>query len=475
MKHSIAISSILNFDKTQDLSLERINQARQLFDYYDNTWIGKEPVVYSSIEQISLEYKRFVVDIKSIWYECLFIPKMDSDVLFVSLSGGGRTSEKRYPKFVRWKYANKLNGNMICIDDPMYKGNEYKSVRWYYGTKDTSYLKEMTLIIKRVAELLGIPYKNIFFIGSSGGGYAANYMANIMDGTNAISMNPQFILKNWRNGDSNKEFKKYYGIDLTEEDVVHHRNKFVVTAKNSVFMEFINVQSSPDFDGQFLPFCTLNSIKPQYGLTSTRNIITWLHCTNSFSPHGANPTELGLVLSLNIISHFRKYHDVSELYNLSLLLSEELRAKYAILLKLAYISYWRKKLDTLTYNLPDKIIQSYDLTGDVVKFVFKSFVHRKNIFYVLSRKQISEGEEGVDKVQESFVYGLFVNEPKLATDSNNIKFITHLANNFSMKLGKNNKALKLRARCTNLNTAITQLKIFIDETYESVLSFFEKK
>lgn len=474
MKHNFDISRILDFDRTPELSLDQVNQARKQFDYFDKTWIGQEPEIYSSVTQISLTHKRFVVDIKSIWYECLFIPKNDSDVLFVSLSGGGRTAEKRYPKFVRWKYANKLNGNMLCIDDPMYKDNDYKSVRWYYGTKNTSYLKEMVSIIKHISGLLCIPYKNIFFIGSSGGGYAANYMANIMDGTNAISMNPQFVLKNWRNGNSNKEFIKNYGIDLSDDDGIHHRNSFVVTAKNSVFMEFVNVQSSPDFEGQFLPFCALNDIKPQYGLTASKNVITWVHCTNSFSPHGANPTELGLFLSVNIIRHFRKYQDVQDFFNLSLLLNEELRAKYAVHLKLAYTSYWRKKLDSLSYTLPNEIIQSYNLSENTVRFVFKSFVHKKNIFYVLCRKQLSEGEEGVDKASESFVYGLFINEPKLATDKNNIRFMGNMAEKYSMKLGKNERSIKLRAECRNLKIAVSKLKKLIDETSELVQSFFDK-
>lgn len=147
-----------------------------------------------------------------------------------------------------------------------------------------------------------------------------------------------------------------------------------------------------------------------------------------------------------------------------MLLNEELRAKYAVHLKLAYTSYWRKKLDSLSYTLPNEIIQSYNLSENTVRFVFKSFVHKKNIFYVLCRKQLSEGEEGVDKASESFVYGLFINEPKLATDKNNIRFMGNMAEKYSMKLGKNERSIKLRAECRNLKIAVSKLKKLIDET-----------
>lgn len=51
---------------------------------------------------------------------------------------------------------------MLCIDDPMYKGNNDRGVGWYYGTKETSYLKEMVPIIKRISSILNIAYENIF-------------------------------------------------------------------------------------------------------------------------------------------------------------------------------------------------------------------------------------------------------------------------------------------------------------------------
>lgn len=56
-----------------------------------------------------------------------------------------------------------------------------------------------------------------------------------MDGTNAISMNPQFLPMNWKNGKIMEIFKQSYDIDLSNMNDIHKRNNFIVKAKNSVF------------------------------------------------------------------------------------------------------------------------------------------------------------------------------------------------------------------------------------------------
>ena len=477
--NTLDIPNILGLDKNQRLTLESIALARTSRDSIETDWMEQEPIVFSDIEAINLVRNRFVVDIKSIWYECLFLPNNDSKTLFVSLSGGGRNAKNRYPRFLRWKYANKLGVNILCIDDPMYKNNDHVGVRWYYGTKNTSYLKEMAPIVQKVAKELNIPYSNIYFLGSSGGGYAANYMANIMDGTNAICMNPQFYPKNWRNGQICEIFKSLYDIDLNDIGDIHSRNNLVIKAKNSVFMEIVNVDSPADFETQFIPFCKDNNITPHYGITSSNNVLTWLHCTDGFSLHGVNPSDLGILISIGLIKHYRKYNDISKYYNISLLLNEELRQKYALNKRLSYSAFWRNALSDIYYLLPNNIVLSTDLEKSDVRFYFKSIVNQQNIYYTISKtnkvKIKSLDCDGDDDEGASFTFGFYVvNVLELASNADFRLFMSKIAKKHGFKFGKNDNSIKLRATTSKVEIAVKKLFNFMNTTDKKILYKIQK-
>lgn len=471
---NVIFPSILDVDKSDALSAKSINQARDKRDEVFSDWIECEPVIFNSLESFSLKgLSRFAVDLKSIWYECLFIPNLNSDVLFVSLSGGGRTDRNRYPRFLRWKYANKLNANMLCIDDPMYKGNDFKAVKWYYGTKNVSYLKEMVPIIEAVSAKLKISRRNIYFLGSSGGGYAANYMANIMDGTNAISMNPQFVLKNWGHGSVRKVFKVHHNIDISDENDIHNRNNFIITSKNSVFFEIINMSSKEDFDAQFIPFSQNNGVTPKYGISSSRkNVITWLHCTDSHSPHSANPTDLGILIARSLIEHYRKYKELDSFYNLSQILNEEIRSKYVLHSKMFYINEWKKRLKSICYVLPSDVIMSYNLDNSYVRFVFKSLLNKKNIYYQISRPKITSEDE--NSSDGKYIYSFSITrEPEIVQNEDVILFFQKICKLYKLRLIKNTNSLKIQGTCGSVVLAIKQLKKFIESSNEVITTFLK--
>ena len=471
------IPNILGISNNQDFAIDNIIAAREVRDSLISDWIGEEPVVFTDINNISLDKSRFVVDINSIWYECLFLPNKTSDTLVVSLSGGGRSINNRYPRFLRWKYANKLQANMLCIDDPMYKGNNDRGVRWYYGTKETSYLKEMVPIIKRISSILNIAYENIIFIGSSGGGYAANYLANVMDGTNAISMNPQFLPMNWKNGKIMEIFKQSYDIDLSNMNDIHERNNFIVKAKNSVFLEVINASSTDDYVGQFLPFCKNNNIVPHYGLSHQNNVITWLHCTDAFSLHSANPSDLGLLISISLLRYFRKTHDVSSCYNLSLVLNEELRSKFEIKKELANIQYWKKSLSSMYYNLPDTVITSQDLEKNHVDFFLKKFakINIKNIYFTLhktiEKKVVTDEDDDVLK----FYYGIcIVKEPQLINNESFYKKILDFAEKYNLHIRKSKRNMKLLSSSRKVEFAAKKLSNLIEHSCAELVDIYSQ-
>ncbi len=315
------------------LPLEAAEEMK-MFREPSSTWSGQESVV-CSLEDFKLNktQNRYTIKHSDVPFECLYLPS-DNKKLYVSLSGGGPKGGRRYPWFIRWKYKNFLNGNVLCIDDPMYYFHpEIISVMWYYGTKEVSYLHLLLDIVKKFMEQLEIEAKDVTFIGSSGGGYASLYCANLLDYSSAIAVNPQIVLKDWQYPNVYNYFYKW-GIDLAKEDKFN-RNNIFLTNNTSHFCIVMNVYSMKEAELQFNPFFERNRIIPKYGISQKENIITWIHATNYNQPHSAIPTKVGFAFADYLLySAKREMNCINEITNISLLANEVLYEKYDLMDKL---------------------------------------------------------------------------------------------------------------------------------------------
>ena len=164
--------------------------------------------------------------------------------------------------FLRWKYGNRLNANILCIDDPMQEACDSRCVKWYYGTNERSYLVEMLPLIKKSMADLNISAEDVTFLGSSGGGYAALYMANLLDGSAGIGLSPQTVLYDWN--EPARDYFKKRGIDLNGDDKLFNRNRLVLTNPKSIFFMVFNAFSKLDYNKHFIPFCKNHGITQKY-------------------------------------------------------------------------------------------------------------------------------------------------------------------------------------------------------------------
>lgn len=199
----------------------------------------------------------------------LVIPaKQHSNKLVVFLQNGGRkkhSDSKDVPiMFSRWSYGFFADYNVLCIEDPMYKIYPQINTAWYYGDKKFSILQEIVDIIKSICSNSKIENSNIIFIGSSAGGYASLYLADYINGSNAIAMNPQIKLLNW--GNVSLRFQKLTNINLADDDKEYHRNDLCYVAKNKLsnFYIYVNLLSQIDNEQQI------------------QNLISALNLQNSF-------------------------------------------------------------------------------------------------------------------------------------------------------------------------------------------------
>ncbi|MBE6848562.1 MAG: hypothetical protein E7502_01445 [Ruminococcus sp.] len=304
-------------------------------------WMKQEPVS-CDFDAFTLNptQNRYVVTHQDVPFECLYLPD-GSKKLYVMLCGGG-AKIRRYPRFLRWKYQNFLQGNVLCIDDPMYHFHpEFARVMWYYGTKDKPFLHLLLDIVKKAMAQLGIKATDVTFVGSSGGGYASLYCANLLDDSAAIAMNPQLVLKNWDPKTILPHFKKL-GIDLTGEDT-YGRNFLKLTNPKSRFLLVINAASEWDITQQFTPFAQAHGITPKYGISQNKQIVTWLHHTEYSDMHSVFLEKTGLAFASYLCEKMKEGFDLNALQPCSSLLNEVLYEKYDQRMKLETAN---KELDT---------------------------------------------------------------------------------------------------------------------------------
>lgn len=347
--------------------------------------------------------------------------------------------------FHRWKYAKFFNANIFCIDDPMYGLSEYTVVKWYYGDKNVSYLKLMVPIIQKVIKQLNIDIKNVTFIGSSGGGYAAIYLANIVDGTTAIALNPQYNLGNFVPS-CNKIFLEEHGIDLCSDDI-HCRNILNITSTKSLFVLVTNYLSSKDYDIQFKQFCERHNLSPRYGIEQKDNFITYIHASDGHNPHTCNPEKEYLTMLLMIARAWHEGKNINWLNPISILIGESLNDKFE-----------------LQKNVHNKNNQLEFIKGILnIKFTCKSF-HKKHLSYDIEnnlyiQSNINKIVVHINKGQVSF----FVNNNKI---DQNINYLINNDKSFSFMIDK----MYLSARKDNSVSFMKQNKawehFFIDEILE---------
>ena len=143
----------------------------------------------------------------------------------------------------------------------------------------------MSKLIRKVIDQLGIKPEDVTFIGSSSGGYAALYSANLLDRSAAIAMNPQFVPYYWQTKLIAPKFLEW-GIDLGDFEDPFERKRIKLTNPTSRFFISINVKSNADYKEQMGAFIEDHPwLKPKLGISQSDNITMWLLSANYNNNH----------------------------------------------------------------------------------------------------------------------------------------------------------------------------------------------
>jgi hypothetical protein len=143
------------------------------------------------VNKDSLEKLKVVIN--SVSYDLLLKSKSNAKYILVfGQSALGNRSAFPIPIFHRWTwFEDYKDAHCICLNDPTLYLNENLLGGWFQGVSDDFYMKNAALLVQKIAELLGVKNNNIFFYGSSAGGFSSLFMAAYVKGSTAIADIPQ--------------------------------------------------------------------------------------------------------------------------------------------------------------------------------------------------------------------------------------------------------------------------------------------
>ncbi|WP_462420195.1 hypothetical protein [Salinicoccus sp. Marseille-QA3877] len=187
-----------------------------------------------------------------------FFLKENCEKLFVHSNGAINRDIKEPPVFHRSSWSDDIEGSCIFIDDKTIHNTEYKA-GWGIGTREEHYIEKYSEIIKSFQQILGIKSKDIFYWGSSAGGFMSLMLATRHIESTAIVGNPQTDLRRHNKTKLKNLILKGYGqvdvdnISLTDGyrfSVLDSILKFqympkIVYIQNTVFKPDVKKQLNP--------------------------------------------------------------------------------------------------------------------------------------------------------------------------------------------------------------------------------------
>ncbi|RCW77400.1 glycosyl transferase family 2 [Saliterribacillus persicus] len=158
---------------------------------------------------------RLIVLINSVKYEYFIRLKSKSEKLLILGSGAYKPSAMSLPVFQRHSWIDDLDDSMIFYNDPTLYLDRLM-LGWGFGDRDTHYLEKISEIINIIKDRINIQNENMFFYGSSAGGFMSLILAASIKGATAIVNNPQTIFTNYHEVHINKLLRLF---DINKEDM----------------------------------------------------------------------------------------------------------------------------------------------------------------------------------------------------------------------------------------------------------------
>ena len=308
----------VTFTQLKQFSLDIDNARKNLYTPKKELLIDNNIIVnlndFSQIKEGRFTVKTEVVD-----FDCLYKDNKQ-EKLYVLLSAG-ITNNSKIPEFQRWSYEAFLDGNVLCVADPMYKIHKGLYVGWYYGTETVCYLDHLVRVIEEFAKQFKIKPQNIVFFGSSAGGYASIYLASKIKHSNCLAINPQIKMSLFP---YYNDFVKITGLN-PEEDFFNRNDisKTFLENNTSNFVLVESCRSHTDID-QISYICDKLKTNFEYGLSQIKKNVTILAYDTGINvnTHRFVETKTIMWALTNLVDEIKNKKDINKLKNEYMLICE---------------------------------------------------------------------------------------------------------------------------------------------------------
>lgn len=217
-----------------------------------NLLIRKFPAEqYKSIDAF-LNRKKCETELATIWFnksplDILFQFNDVNKPLFVFFHGAVDQEKTIIPHFVGLSYKRMLPANLLHVAEPSLVYNTAIRSAWFLGSSDIDLPNILKDIVTDYSERLG--NSKIIFFGSSGGGYPALYMSQLMKNSLSIVNSPATSISNHpRRKTLVSNYLKYAFDALTEGE----ENQVIEQLK------FADLQHGFDNNGKVLYMININ-------------------------------------------------------------------------------------------------------------------------------------------------------------------------------------------------------------------------
>lgn len=203
-------------------------------------------------------------------FDFVFFPARSKN-LFVLCPSAITPGKSPIPHFYRWTWAAQglFPGNVLVVSDPTFSLDPRLRTGWFFGGPEEDATLYFSMILEIFCKTLQVNYRNLYFWGSSAGGFIAMQFARYFPGSTAVAVNAQTDISRY---EDNALFYQREFPGLAAEEVNRQfasRLNLVANSKNfsgnTLFM-VQNIQDTHHYREHFLPFFSAVSGTPVQGL-----------------------------------------------------------------------------------------------------------------------------------------------------------------------------------------------------------------
>ncbi len=204
---------------------------------------------------------RFILSVNSqdVNFEFLIKIKESANKLLIMGSGAYDPNRMNPPVFQRHAWIDDFEETVIIYNDPTLYLDKI-TIGWGQGTIERHYLREQSQILDILIKKLNFHNEEVYFYGSSAGGFMSLMLAGFIKGSKAIVNNPQTVVMNFWPAPIRDMLNACYP-SLSKEEVEErflYRINVVEFYKKVGYVPPIyylqNISAKRDIEKQFTPF-----------------------------------------------------------------------------------------------------------------------------------------------------------------------------------------------------------------------------